>query len=137
MSEVSYQTEWAKVEKTRSRYADTDKPWQVMTRNYGQLYDSRSGWAGDFATKAEALAHVSDKGYVLVASWKEANAQSQDLRRAQREGADRTRAAREGLTLVKIGNSVRYVTPADAGRLLTLFGPDPDEFGRMGEAAKR
>jgi hypothetical protein len=135
--DVSYQTEWAKVEKTKSRYADTNKPWQVMTRNYGQLYGSRSGWDGDFATKAEALAHVSDKGYVLVSSWKEANAQSHPLRQAQIAGSDRARAAREGLTLIRIGSVVRYVTPVDAGRLLTLFGPDPDEFGRMGEAAKR
>lgn len=140
--EITRDTVWAKVSKTRSEWGDKDKPWQVLTRTYPKLYGRGSrgtGYGGDFATRAEALEWVAEKGWVLVKTWDEGYAMTKPLRDADYAESDRTREAQRGKRQVQIdrdwdGNDRKnrvtyfYLSPERAEALIAEFTAAADEY---------
>lgn len=138
--EITRNSTWAKVSKTRSSWADKDKPWQVLTRSYRHLYGRGSrgtGYSGDFATKAEALAYVAERGWVLVESWDEGYKMTASLRAEDHAASDRARDAQQGkrqVTIVRGGDDPKrkvdyfYLSPERADALIAEFAAVADKY---------
>lgn len=103
MTEITKETVFAKVDKkTPAIYGyDIPKPWVVMIKDYRRVHlpGNNARFTAEFVSKEEALAHIGEQGWIQVKSWKEAQALTADLRKADlaahRETVDARKDKRE------------------------------------------
>lgn len=100
---VDSSTVWFKVFRSRSEWADDNKPWTISGRTGSQL--SRYGKSqngGDFATKDEAIAAGRQRGWILVDNWQQAQDQYAPYQQELYVKADRRREARTGTYEIRV-----------------------------------
>lgn len=120
---------WFLVRKIDTTYREG---YEISYRPFDRLYRKSRFVFEDFATRAAAVEHGEAQGWVLVKTWKEAQAQARPWTKAADDRRARFAEARANTTNVVIGTHETrrfYVDKELAKQLLKLLSDAADEHG--------
>lgn len=126
-AEITKNTVFAQhTKKSATAYGRNDPtPHVVMMKDYRRIYQggNSASFKGDFATKDEALAFIAEQGWVLVKTWKEAEALTADLRKADLAAYRETTDARKDKRQVQVERAdgtrfVAWIEPEVADQII-------------------